>query len=292
MESPCSGSLLLRRAPLRVEDPKAETSGYKESTPGLVSYNQGQCNERLAPGVWARVIAKRRLAREVGEKKRRRRVASSQHWTGLEAAAAPWRKQQQPTTWCEALSSKISPSRARRAVLRLPTQKSNFSSFWAFVASKIPFRSVMANTSPFNISFLLENALIKKILRKTEKSFEPLVSEIFFCAEKFHVCYELPLFWFQVFILNCKRNRDQEWACFAFQTWKLTEALDLKFRQRTSHFVVSKICFRRTKHLQCFFVKWNICTFIQTTEKLFGLASKLFCFTRMFFCYELPLFRF
>ena len=66
MGSPCSGGLLLRRAPLRVEDPRAETSGFKESTPGLVSHNKGQCNERLAQAVWARVIAKRRLVREVG----------------------------------------------------------------------------------------------------------------------------------------------------------------------------------------------------------------------------------
>ena len=73
MGSPCSGGLLLRRAPLRVEDPRAETSGFKESTPGLVSYNKGQCNERLAQAVWARVIAKRRLAREVGSEVKRRR---------------------------------------------------------------------------------------------------------------------------------------------------------------------------------------------------------------------------
>ena len=61
MGSPCSGGLLLRRAPLRVEDPKAETSGFKERTPGLASYNKGQCNERLAQAVWARVIALRWL---------------------------------------------------------------------------------------------------------------------------------------------------------------------------------------------------------------------------------------
>ena len=41
-----------------MEDPRAETSGFKESTPGLVSYNKGQCNERLAQAVWAGVIAK------------------------------------------------------------------------------------------------------------------------------------------------------------------------------------------------------------------------------------------
>ena len=51
-----------------MEDPRAETSGFKESTPGLVSYNKGQCNERLAQAVWARVIAKRRLARKVGSR--------------------------------------------------------------------------------------------------------------------------------------------------------------------------------------------------------------------------------
>ena len=56
-------------APLRVEDPRAETSGFKVSTPGMTSYNKGQGNERLAQAVWARVIAKRRLVREVGSRK-------------------------------------------------------------------------------------------------------------------------------------------------------------------------------------------------------------------------------
>ena len=78
MGSSCSGGPLLRRAPLRMEDPRA--AGFKESTPVMISYNKGQCNERLAQAVWARVIAKRRLAREVGSEKRRRRdSASSQH---------------------------------------------------------------------------------------------------------------------------------------------------------------------------------------------------------------------
>ena len=52
-----------------MEDPRAETSGFKESTPVMISYNKGQCNERLAQAVWAGVIAKRRLAREVGSGK-------------------------------------------------------------------------------------------------------------------------------------------------------------------------------------------------------------------------------
>ena len=38
-----------------MEDPRAETSGFKESTPVMISYNKGQCNERLAQAVWARV---------------------------------------------------------------------------------------------------------------------------------------------------------------------------------------------------------------------------------------------
>ena len=60
MGSSRQGGLLLRRAPLRMEDPRAGTSGFKESTPCVISYNKGQCNERLAQAVWARVIAKRR----------------------------------------------------------------------------------------------------------------------------------------------------------------------------------------------------------------------------------------
>ena len=71
MGSSCSGGLLLRRAPLRVEDPRAETSAFKVSTPVMISHNKGQCNERLAQAVWARVIAKRRLAREVGSEEKK-----------------------------------------------------------------------------------------------------------------------------------------------------------------------------------------------------------------------------
>ena len=89
------GGLLLRRAPLRVEDPRAETSDFSGSTPDVISYNKGQCNERLAQAVWARVIARRRLVREVGSEEERRRVASaSSTRTSLEAvvgAAAPQR---------------------------------------------------------------------------------------------------------------------------------------------------------------------------------------------------------
>ena len=70
MGSSCSGGLLLRRAPLRVEDPRAETSGFKVSTPVMISYNKGQSNERLAQAVWARVIARRRLVREVGSREK------------------------------------------------------------------------------------------------------------------------------------------------------------------------------------------------------------------------------
>ena len=45
----------------------------------MISYNKGQCNERLAQAVWARAIAKRRLAREVGseEKKEEGQPAAS-----------------------------------------------------------------------------------------------------------------------------------------------------------------------------------------------------------------------
>ena len=65
------GGLLLRRAPLRVEDPRAETSGFKESTPDVISHNKEQSNERLAQAVWARAISRRRLAREVGSEEKK-----------------------------------------------------------------------------------------------------------------------------------------------------------------------------------------------------------------------------
>ena len=64
------GGLPLRRAPLRVEDPRAETSDFSGSTPDVISHNKGQSNERLAQAVWARVIARRRLVREVGSEEK------------------------------------------------------------------------------------------------------------------------------------------------------------------------------------------------------------------------------
>ena len=81
-----------------MEDPRAGTSGFKESTPCVISYNKGQCNERLAHAVWARVIAKRRLAREVGSEEKKEEGVSQQPALDRAAAgaAAPWRKQQQP----------------------------------------------------------------------------------------------------------------------------------------------------------------------------------------------------
>ena len=78
MGSSRQGGLLLRRAPLRMEDPRAGTSGFKESTPCVISYNKGQCNERLSQAVWARVIAKRRLAREVGSEEKKEEGLSQQ----------------------------------------------------------------------------------------------------------------------------------------------------------------------------------------------------------------------
>ena len=95
MGSSRQGGLLLRRAPLRMEDPRAGTSGFKESTPCVISYNKGQCNERLAQAVWARVIAKRRLAREVGSEEKKQEGLSQQparDWLETAAgAAAPCR---------------------------------------------------------------------------------------------------------------------------------------------------------------------------------------------------------
>ena len=41
------------------------------SKKALLAYNKGQCNERLAQAVWAPVIAKRRLAREVGSEEKK-----------------------------------------------------------------------------------------------------------------------------------------------------------------------------------------------------------------------------
>ena len=60
-----------------MEDPRAETSGFTESTPCVISYNKGQCNERLAQAIWARAIAKRRLAREVGSEEKKEEGAQA-----------------------------------------------------------------------------------------------------------------------------------------------------------------------------------------------------------------------
>ena len=58
------------------EDPRAGTSGFKESTPCMTSYNKGQCSKRLAQAVWARAIARRRLVREVGSEERKEESAN------------------------------------------------------------------------------------------------------------------------------------------------------------------------------------------------------------------------
>ena len=58
---------------------------------------------------------------------------------------------------------------------------------------KMPFRRVMAKQVPIQYLVLPETP---SFLRKTQKSFEPLVSEIFFCSEKFYVRHKLPLFRF------------------------------------------------------------------------------------------------
>ena len=59
-----------------MEDPRAGTSGFKESTPCVISYNKGQCNELWLKAVWARVIARRRLVREVGSEEKKEEGAS------------------------------------------------------------------------------------------------------------------------------------------------------------------------------------------------------------------------
>ena len=71
------GGLLLRRAPpeeWRTRGQKLQTSSG--STPDVIAYNKGQCNERLAQAVWARAIARRRLAREVGSGQNKEEGAS------------------------------------------------------------------------------------------------------------------------------------------------------------------------------------------------------------------------
>ena len=53
-----------------MEDPRAETSDFSGSTPDVISYNKGQCTKLWLKAVWARVIARRRLVREVGSEKK------------------------------------------------------------------------------------------------------------------------------------------------------------------------------------------------------------------------------
>ena len=80
-----------------------------------------------------------------------------------------------------------------KTVSPLPTEKSNFSFFWAFVALKMPFRRVTAKHVSIQCLFLPENTFISF---KNLQIVEPLVSEIFFCNEKFYVRHKLPLFRF------------------------------------------------------------------------------------------------
>ena len=84
----------------------------------MISYNKGQCNERLAQAVWARVIARRRLAREVGSDKRRRRVPASTS-TRLEAAAGEQRRSGSRSNQTTFLTRDVPPKQSRQYHCRL-----------------------------------------------------------------------------------------------------------------------------------------------------------------------------
>ena len=97
---------------------------------------------------------------------------------------------------CEALSSMISPWRARRAVSPLPTQKSNFLFFGYLWHRKCHSEGSRQNTSPFNILVLPDNTLIPW---KNPKIVWAVGLRIFFYGENFYVRHKLPLFRFSVF---------------------------------------------------------------------------------------------
>ena len=95
-----------------MEDPRAETSGFKESTPVMISYNKGQCNERLAQAVvgvsdrQAEACARGWLRRKEGGGPQPP-ASTGLDWTRAAAgAAAPWRKQQPNYVSCARRTTK------------------------------------------------------------------------------------------------------------------------------------------------------------------------------------------
>ena len=84
--------------------------------------------------------------------------------------------------WCEALSLKISPWRARRAKSALPTQKSTFSFFSPFAGSKTSFRRITEKHVP--IAYLCSSWKNLRFL-ENQKSLNRCVRKFCFVAEKF-----------------------------------------------------------------------------------------------------------
>ena len=150
------GGLLLRRAPLRVEDPRAGTSGFKVSTPCVTSYNKEQCNELWLKAVWARVIARRRLVREVGSVKRRRRVPASTS-TRLEPQRGQRRRSADSSNQTTFLTRDVPPKQLRQYNCLVKFENANIedSHFNQSINQSI------------NQSFILDNCFLNGILLET-----------------------------------------------------------------------------------------------------------------------------
>ena len=66
------GGLLLSKGATESGGPEGRNFRlHKKAPPDVISHNKGQSNERLAQAVWARAIARRRLAREVGSEEKK-----------------------------------------------------------------------------------------------------------------------------------------------------------------------------------------------------------------------------
>ena len=115
--------------------------------------------------------------------------------------------------WCEALSSKISPWRARRAKSALPTQKSTSSFFSRFVASNTSFRKVTEKYVP--IEYLSSSQKCLFFLKNSKIVWNVGVRKFIFVAKKFMSSLKSVFLRFRHLELNFEENRDKEWASFA-----------------------------------------------------------------------------
>ena len=146
--------------------------------------------------------------------------------------------------WCEALSSKISPWRTRRAVSPLPTQKSNFRFFGHLWRQKCHSGASLQKMSPLKILVHPENTFKKS---KNRKIAWAVGVRNFVFGEKCFAHHELPLWRFLGFRIEFLKeietrnglilddrleNRSKQWMTLLMTNFCLMESDNLVPRMK------------------------------------------------------------